>query len=221
MLDPFCGCGTTIHAAQKLKRRWLGIDVTHLAIGLIQRRLTDAFPMVQYEVVGVPKDVSSASALALADKYEFQKWALSMVEAQPYKGGKKGADGGVDGYIYFKPDGKKTEKAIVSVKGGNHVSDTMIKDLITTVDHEGAKIGVFITLSPATKPMISRAATAGFYKPDSEFSKLSGATYPKIQILTIEDLFNGKKPHMPWIDATAFKKAKVEQGAKAQGTLDL
>ena len=221
VLDPFCGCGTTIHAAQKLKRRWLGIDVTHLAIGLIQRRLTDAFPMVQYEVVGVPKDVSSASALALADKYEFQKWALSMVEAQPYKGGKKGADGGVDGYIYFKPDGKKTEKAIVSVKGGNHVSDTMIKDLITTVDHEGAKIGVFITLSPATKPMISRAATAGFYKPDSEFSKLSGATYPKIQILTIEDLFNGKKPHMPWIDATAFKKAKVEQGAKAQGTLDL
>jgi site-specific DNA-methyltransferase (adenine-specific) len=221
VLDPFCGCGTTIHAAQKLKRRWLGIDVTHLAIGLIQRRLTDAFPMVSYDVVGVPKDVGSAAALALSDKYEFQKWVLSMVEAQPYKGGKKGADGGVDGYIYFKPDGKVTEKAIVSVKGGGHVSDTMIKDLITTVEHEKAKIGVFLTLAPPTKPMIARAATAGFYKPEGEFSKLSGATYPKIQILTVADLFDGKKPHMPWIDATVFKKAKVEQGGKAQGALDL
>ena len=221
VLDPFCGCGTTVHVAQKLNRRWLGIDVTHLAIGLIQRRLTDAFPMVSYDVVGVPKDVGSATALALADKYEFQKWALSMVEAQPFKGGRKGADGGVDGYIYFKPDGKVTEKAIVSVKGGGHVSDTMIKDLITTVDHEKAKIGVFITLAAPTKPMIVRAATAGFYKPDGEFSKLSGSTYPKIQILTIADLFEGKRPDMPWIDASAFKKAKVEPGGKAQGALDL
>ncbi|MDP1873180.1 site-specific DNA-methyltransferase [Phenylobacterium sp.] len=221
VLDPFCGCGTTIHAAQKLGRKWLGIDVTHLAVGLIQKRLTEAFPSVKYEVVGVPKDIGAAVALALADKHEFQKWALSLVGAQPYKGGKKGADGGVDGYIFFKLDGKTTEKAIVSIKGGAHVSDTMIKDLITTVDHENAKMGVFVTLASPTKPMIKRAVTAGFYKPDSAFSKLSGQTYPKIQIFTIAELMDGKKPHMPWIDTSGSKKAKVEQDEKSQGTLDL
>jgi site-specific DNA-methyltransferase (adenine-specific) len=103
VLDPFCGCGTTIHAAQKMNRRWIGIDITHLAIGLIRRRLVEAFPKVQYEVLGVPKDADAARTLAAADKYQFQYWALSMIEAVPYKGGKKGADGGVDGYIYFKP----------------------------------------------------------------------------------------------------------------------
>lgn len=221
ILDPFCGCGTTIHAAQKLKRSWLGIDITHLAVGLIQKRLNEAFPSVKYDIVGVPKDIGAAIALAMADKHEFQKWALSLVEAQPYKGGKKGADGGVDGYIYFKPEGKKTEKAIVSVKGGQHVSDTMIKDLITTVDHEGAKMGIFITLSSPTKPMIKRAASAGFYKPDSDFSKLSGENYPKIQIFTIAELFDGKRPRMPWVDTSGLKKAKVEKEAATQGALDL
>jgi site-specific DNA-methyltransferase (adenine-specific) len=214
VLDPFCGCGTTIHAAQKMGRRWIGIDVTHLAIGLIQRRLTDAFPMVRYDVVGVPKDLGAAQALALADKHEFQKWALSLVEAQPYKGGRKGADGGVDGYIFFKPDGKTTEKAIVSVKGGSHVSDPMVKDLITTVDHEKAKMGVFLTLAPPTKPMIARAASAGFYK--TEWGE-----YAKVQIITIADLLDGKKPHMPWLDSGAFKKAKVESAPIGQGVLDL
>jgi site-specific DNA-methyltransferase (adenine-specific) len=213
VLDPFCGCGTTVHAAQKLERRWLGIDVTHLAIGLIQKRLTDAFPMVQYDVVGVPKDIGAAQALADADKYEFQKWALSLVEAQPYKGGKKGADGGVDGYVFFKPDGKTTEKAIVSVKGGASVGDTMVKDLITTVEHEKAMMGIFITLAKPTKPMITRAATAGFYKTDY-------GSFPKIQILTIEQLLSGERPHMPWLDPTAFKKAKREDASdRNQGKL--
>lgn len=213
VLDPFCGCGTTVHAAQKLERRWLGIDVTHLAIGLIQKRLTDAFPMVQYDVVGVPKDIGAAQALAEADKYEFQKWALSLVEAQPYKGGKKGADGGVDGYIFFKPDGKTTEKAIVSVKGGATVGDAMVKDLITTVEHENARMGIFVTLAKPTKPMNTRAATAGFYKTDY-------GNFPKIQILTIEQLLNGERPHMPWLDPTAFKKAKREDASdRNQGKL--
>ncbi|MGH7935693.1 MAG: site-specific DNA-methyltransferase, partial [Chthoniobacterales bacterium] len=117
VLDPFCGCGTTVHAAQKLSRRWIGIDVTHLAIHLIQRRLKDAFPGISFDIAGVPKDLDGARALALQDKYEFQKWALAMIDAQPYKGGKKGGDGGVDGFLYIKPDGKKTEKVIVSVKG--------------------------------------------------------------------------------------------------------
>ena len=213
VLDPFCGCGTTVHAAQKLNRRWIGIDVTHLAIGLITRRLTEAFPMASFDVQGTPKDIGAAQALSDADKHQFQLWALSLLDnAQPYKGGKKGADKGVDGYVYFKPDGKVTEKAIVSVKGGAHVSDTMVKDLITTVEHEGAKMGLFLTLAPSTAPMRSRAAAAGFY--ETEYKK-----YPRIQILTIEELLAGKRPEMPWLDPSAFKKAKVEQGPNTQGTL--
>ena len=214
VLDPFCGCGTTVHAAQKLGRRWIGIDITYLAISLIQKRLEAAFPLTQFDVQGVPKDAGSAAALALADKHQFQLWVLSMVEAQPYKGGKKGADGGVDGYIFFKPDGKRTEKAIVSVKGGAHVSDTMVKDLITTIEHEKAGMGVFITLAPPTRPMIARAAAAGFYK--TEWRE-----YPKVQILTITQLFEGKRPDMPWLDPTVFRKAARESGPDTQGLLEL
>ena len=122
MLDPFCGCGTTIHAAQKLDRPWIGIDITHLAISLIEKRLNDAFPGVEYEVHGTPKDLGGAKALAAADKYQFQWWAVSLVNAVPYGGRKKGADSGIDGLIYFRPEGKKTEKAIVSVKSGANVN---------------------------------------------------------------------------------------------------
>jgi len=214
VLDPFCGCGTTVHAAQKLNRRWIGIDVTHLAIGLIKRRLSEAFKGVQFEVVGVPQDVGGATALADADKYEFQKWALSMIDAVPYKGGKKGGDGGVDGYVYFKPDGKITEKAIVSVKGGQSLTPAMVKDLIVTVDQEKAKMGIFLTLTPPTKGMVAQAATAGFYKTDY-------GSFPKIQIVTVEQLFSPSSPiQMPWQDTSAFKKAKKENTEK-QNELDL
>ena len=213
ILDPFCGCGTTVHAAQKLKREWIGIDVTHLAISLIQKRLRDAFgPSIAIEVNGVPKDVGGAAALAEADKYQFQWWAVSLVDAVPFGGQKKGADGGIDGLIYFKPDGKTTEKAIVSVKGGKSVGVTMLKDLIATVDREKAKMGVFITLAPPTGPMIKEAAAAGIYKTDY-------GSYPKIQILTIEQLFEGQRPQMPWIDPSVFKKAKKEDTSKQQKLL--
>jgi site-specific DNA-methyltransferase (adenine-specific) len=116
VLDPFCGCGTAIHAAQKLGRQWIGIDVTHLAISLIERRMRAAFPDVAFSVEGTPRDLASAEDLAARDKYQFQWWAVSMVDAMPYGGRRKGADGGIDGIIYFKPDGRRTEKAVVSVK---------------------------------------------------------------------------------------------------------
>ncbi|KAB7739412.1 site-specific DNA-methyltransferase [Parvibaculum sedimenti] len=203
VLDPFCGCGTTVHAAQKLNRQWIGIDVTHLAISLIQKRLRDAFGPISIDVHGVPKDLGGAQALAEQDKYQFQWWAVSLVDAVPFGGKKKGSDGGIDGYIYFKPDGKVTEKAVVSVKGGQNVGVTMVKDLIATVDREKAKMGVFITLAPPTGPMIKEAASAGRYH--TEYGE-----YPKIQILTIEQLFEGRRPEMPWIDPTVFKKAKRE-----------
>ncbi|MEQ7874183.1 site-specific DNA-methyltransferase [Sphingomonas sp. ASV193] len=121
VLDPFCGCGTAVDAAQKLGRQWIGIDVTHLAISLIEKRLKDRYPDIQFTVEGTPKDLASAQDLAERDKYQFQWWAVSMVDALPFGGKKKGADGGIDGIIYFKPDGKRTEKALVSVKGGGKV----------------------------------------------------------------------------------------------------
>ena len=138
ILDPFCGCGTTIHAAQKLNRQWIGIDITNLAISLIEKRLTDAFPGVKFEVHGTPKDLDGARALAAKDKYQFQWWAVSLVKAVPYGGKKKGADSGIDGFIYFKPDARTTEKAIVSVKGGENVNVAMVRDLAHVVKREKA-----------------------------------------------------------------------------------
>jgi site-specific DNA-methyltransferase (adenine-specific) len=205
VLDPFCGCGTTVHAAQKLNRQWIGIDITHLAISLIQKRLRDAFGPVPIEVHGTPRDLDGARALAAQDKYQFQWWAVSLVDAVPYGGKKKGADSGIDGFIYFKPDGKTTEKAIVSVKGGDNVGVPMVRELIQVVNREKAKLGVLITLADPTGPMKKEAIGEGFYK--TEYGE-----YPKLQILTVEQLFAGKRPDMPWIDPTVFKRAKQEKG---------
>jgi site-specific DNA-methyltransferase (adenine-specific) len=208
VLDPFCGCGTTIHAAQKMKREWIGIDITHLAISLIEKRLKDAFPGIEYEVHGTPKDLEGARDLALRDKYQFQWWAVSLVDAVPFAGKKKGADSGIDGLIYFKPEGRTTEKAIVSVKGGDNVNVAMVRDLAHVVDREKAKIGVFITLADSTGPMRTEAVKAGFY--ETLYGK-----YPKLQILTIRELFEGKKPDIPLVESS-FKKAPKE----AQGDQD-
>lgn len=204
VLDPFCGCGTAIHAAQKLKREWIGIDITHLAISLIEKRLNDAFPGIKYEVHGTPKDLEGARDLAERDKYQFQWWAVSLVNAVPFAGKKKGADSGIDGLIYFKPEGKTTEKAIVSVKGGDNVNVAMVRDLAHVVDREKAKIGVFITLADSTGPMRTEAVKTGFY--ETLYGK-----YPKVQILTIRELFEGKQPNIPLVDASAFKKAAKEK----------
>ena len=203
VLDPFCGCGTTIHAAQKLKREWIGIDITHLAISLIEKRLKDAFPGITYEIHGTPKDLEGARDLALRDKYQFQWWAVSLVNAVPFGGKKKGADSGIDGLIYFKPEGKATEKAIVSVKGGDNVNLAMVRDLAHVVDREKARIGVFITLADSTGPMRTEAVKAGFY--ETLYGK-----YPKIQILTIRELFEGKQPNIPLVDSASFRKAAKE-----------
>lgn len=205
VLDPFCGCGTTIHAAQKIGRRWIGIDVTHLAISLIERRLKDAFPGIRFEVHGTPRDLDGARDLAQRDKYQFQWWAVSLIEAQPYGGKKKGSDGGIDGLIYFRSDAKTTERAIVSVKGGDNVGVPMIRDLKGVLDREKAPIGVFLTLTPPTRPMEKEAASAGFYT-------LGDRQYPRLQIITIEQALNGTKPAIPLVDTgAAFRRATREQ----------
>ena len=212
VLDPFCGCGTAVHAAQKLGRQWIGIDITNLAISLIEKRLKDAFvdstPPLEFQVHGTPKDLEGARDLAFRDKYEFQYWACSLVDAQPYQNKKKGADTGIDGLIFFQDDKGDAKKIIVSVKGGEHVTRPMIADLKNSVEREKAQIGLFVTLTPPTEPMQKEAVSAGYY--DSQFG-----AFPKIQILTVEDLLNGTEgPRYPDMarGGLNFKKAKKEKG---------
>lgn len=203
VLDPFCGCGTSIHAAEKLGRHWIGIDVTHLAISLIERRLRHAFPGIAFDVHGTPQDLDGARDLARRDKYQFQWWATSLIDAQPYGGKKKGADGGIDGLIYFRSDARTTERAIVSVKGGG-VSVPMVRDLKGVLDREKAPIGVLLTLELPTRPMEKEAASAGFYT-------LGARQYPRLQIITIEQVLTGLKPAIPNVDTgAAFRRAPRE-----------
>lgn len=184
VLDPFCGCGTAVHAAQKLNRQWIGIDITHLAISLVEKRLRESFPGIRFEVHGTPKDLDSARDLAHRDKHEFQWWACSLVNAQPFQGHKKGADSGIDGVIYFKDD-RDIKKIIVSVKGGANVSVPMIRDLGHVINREKASLGLFVTLTKPTAPMRQEAIKAGYYL------NPAGTPFRKIQILTVKGLLEG------------------------------
>jgi len=199
-LDSFCGCGTTIAAAQKLNRRWIGIDITHLAITLIRSRLTDTFAgTVEYEVIGEPVSLPDAAKLAADDPYQFQWWALGLVGARPVEE-KKGADKGIDGRIYFHVGDTKTHQIILSVKAG-HVTVSQVRDLRGVLEREGAEMGVLLSLEEATGPMRKEAASAGFYT--SPWGK-----HPRLQLVTVEDLLTGKTIDRPPIQtSTTFKKA--------------
>ena len=213
VLDPFCGCGTTIATAQKLKRRWIGIDITHLAITLMKKRLLDAFGTeAKYDVQGEPKSLPDAAVLAESDPYQFQWWALGLVGARPVEQ-KKGADKGIDGKIVFQGDAPGTfENVEISVKAG-HVTANHVRDLRGVVERDKAAIGVLISMEDPTKPMQTEAVTAGFFE-----SKTWGKQYPKIQLLTIADLLSGKRIDMPpikQVDKT-FKKAEKFKGDKSE-----
>lgn len=210
VLDPFCGCGTTVHAAERLHRRWQGIDITPLAVNLISRRLKDAFPTTEFDIKGIPRDMEGAHALAGRDKHLFQLWATDLIGAQPYRDGKKGADGGIDGLVYFKPDGRTTKAAIVSVKGGTQLSVRHIRELRGTIERVQEPMGVFLTLHPPTEPMRREAAAAGLY--DTGFGKPT----PRLQIVTIEAALKlGQRAvQIPFGHTTSFKRAPREQDAR-------
>lgn len=210
VLDPFCGCGTTIHAAEKLRRRWIGIDVTHLAIALIERRMKEAFPGITYEVHGVPKDSAGARDLAERDKHEFQKWITATIGAQPYKGGKKGMDRGIDGYLHFRDADKRPQFAIISVKGGSTKSGD-IRDLKGTMEREKAVLGLFLTLNEPTREMEKEAASAGIYE-------TGGQKVPRVQILTAAQILDNRRPQVPFGFTEGFKKAERESTSD-QGSL--
>ena len=218
VLDPFCGCGTTITAAQKLGRRWIGIDVTHLAVSLIRHRLRDAFDkQCVFEVIGEPTSLQDARTLAQQDPYQFQWWALGLVGARPVEQ-KKGADRGIDGRLYFHDEGRgaKTKQVIFSVKAGR-VTVSQVRDLVGVLSREAAQIGAFISLEPPTAPMRQEAASAGFY--ESPWGK----KYPRLQLLSIEALLSGRDVDYPRAADMTFKKAQPVESdvGRKQGKLRL
>ncbi len=206
VLDPFCGCGTTIDAAEKLGRKWIGIDITQLATSLIKNRLRDTYgDKVEIITVGEPTTPNEAYTLAEQDKFQFQWWALGLVGARPVEQ-KKGADHGIDGKILFRddPQAAKPEQIIIQVKGGKTgVKD--VRDLRGVVDREKAAIGILISLQPPTGPMESEAASAEFYE-----HKLTHQKFPRLQLRTVKELMEGKGIERPSeaaaVDVT-FKKA--------------
>jgi site-specific DNA-methyltransferase (adenine-specific) len=214
VLDPFCGCGTTIVVAQRLKRKWIGIDITHLAVALMKHRLKDMFGNeAKYEVIGEPVSLPDAKTLAQNDPYQFQWWALGLVGARPVEQ-KKGADKGIDGRLYFDDEADntraKTKQIIFSVKAG-HVSVAHVRDLRGVVEREKAQIGILICMEEPTKPMRTEAASAGFYK--SRWGH-----HPILQILTVEEVLKGKKidyPHTAGVNVT-FKKAPKAKRKKVE-----
>lgn len=224
VLDPFCGCGTTISVAQKLNRQWIGIDITHLAITLIKKRLRDSLGdkiKKQYRVLGEPVDIKGARALSDQDKYQFQWWALGLVSARPEEQ-KKGADRGIDGRrTFFEGKERRPEQILISVKSGG-TSSKDVRDLRGTMEREKAALGLFITLIDPTRDMTKEAASAGFYE-----SEYSGTKHPKLQILTIERLLEGHRPDLPplaqvaWSDATFKKAPKSKKQHSENGELEL
>ena len=214
VLDPFCGCGTTVAAAQKLKRRWIGIDITHLAINLIRHRLVDTYgPEIEseFETVGEPVSLGGAKELAESDPYQFQWWALGKVGARPAKE-QKGADRGIDGRLFFH-EGRKsadTKQIVLSVKAGK-TGPAHVRDLRGVIEREKAPIGVLISMQKPTQKMREEAASAGFY--ESPWGK-----HPRLQLLTIEQLLKGGRidyPATPGANVT-YKRAAREQKKDAE-----
>ena len=215
VLDPFCGCGTAVVAAQKLGRRWIGIDITHLAVNLMRTRLRDTFgDAAQFKVVGEPVSVDDAEELARTDPYQFQFWALGLVGARPHEE-KKGADKGIDGRLYFRDDPKAPAKqVIISVKAGN-LHRNMVHELRGVVEREKAAMGVLISMQAPTKPMREEAASAGFY--ESPWGK-----HPRIQLLTVGDLLDGRTIDYPaprLLNVTFKQAPRAQEDQGVQGEL--
>jgi site-specific DNA-methyltransferase (adenine-specific) len=221
VLDPFCGCGTAIAAAQKLDRKWIGIDITHLSIALQKYRLEAMFPGITFKVIGEPKDIGAARQLAQEDRYQFQWWALSLIRARPLGGqegsreGKKGSDKGIDGVIAFVDDASnKARRVLVQVKSG-HVKSGDIRDLVGTIQREQAAIGVFLMLEEPSRDMVTEALKSGFYH-----SPGWNKDYPRVQILTIEELFRQAEVKMPPQFGTFKQAPRVQQPSAQQEELD-
>ena len=227
VLDPFCGCGTAVDAAQKLGRCWIGIDVTHLAIGLIEKRMREGYgDDLPFETIGSPKDLASAQRLAVDDPHQFQHWITLKLGGYPWMGGKKGGDRGVDGYFYYIGDDGSTQTGVISVKAGNNVNPAMVRDLGRVMARDGHNLGVFVCAAMPTKGMVDEANSHGLF--ETHFggeTGLVGNRYPKLQTFTLAELFQDKRPKLPPLVSVNRKAARVEVRKShqpgAQGGLDI
>jgi len=193
VLDPFCGCGTAVDAAQQLGRSWIGIDVTYLAIDLIRKRLRHTYGEdiePTYEVHGIPTDIQGAEALFNENPFDFERWAVSLVDGQPNE--KQVGDKGIDGRIRFHADKDQIGTAVVSVKGGHQVNPAMVQSLIGAMRQAHAEMGVFISMTKPTAGMKEVADKSGTYT-----HPITGNSFPRVQIITVAELLAGKRPQMP------------------------
>ena len=231
VMDPFCGCGTAIVAAQKLGRQWIGIDITPIATSLVQKRLFDSFGAKDvrllskddpaqrqaFAIEGLPTDLTGARLLYAKDPShkDFEMWAVGLIPAIPQE--KKGADRGIDGIAYFHDNPKKPSKAVVQVKGG-HVTANQIRDLFGVMHTEKAQLGFFITLEAPTKAMREAALAAGYYQPPSGV----GRRVEALQIRTIEDLLEGRNFDFPLYGSNiSYQQAQQMQADTKQGELEI
>lgn len=218
VLDPFCGCGTTVDAAQSLGREWIGIDITYLAIDLIEKRLRKTHEGAiegTYEVMGIPRDVGGAKALFERNPFDFERWAVSMVDGQPNE--KQVGDKGIDGVVRFHT-GKSNEfhRCLVSVKGGKTINPSMVRDLIGTVKSQGAEMGLLITLSSPTKGMLEEVNRSGSYESD-----FTHRAHPRIQLITIDELLAGKRPDIPPVLLPYIQASRQQRPQGAQQSFDV
>lgn len=215
VLDPFCGCGTAVAVAHKLQRKWIGIDITHLAVNLIRQRLRDHFGAQvdgSYDVIGEPASLADAAELARTDPFQFQSWALGLVGARVANHAKRGADRGIDGRLYFHDDKSGQSKQIIlSVKAGENVNVAQVRDLRGVIEREKAEIGVLISMEPPSRPMLKEAADAGSYK-----SPYTEERFPRIQILTVAQLLAGTSIAYPRLLDATYKKAPKARGRAAE-----
>jgi len=216
VLDAYCGCGTTVAVAQKLKRQWIGIDITYQSISLILKRLEDTFGADMLTTIalnGIPKDIASARALAQKKddrvRKEFEKWAiLTYSNNRATINYKKGADHGIDGMAYFRVSHTENARIVFQAKSG-HVGEKDIRDLLGAMGQERASLGIFITLQEPTASMRKAAHAAGTYHHD-----LMQRDYEKIQIVTIRDMLeHGKSLDMP-LTREVVKRAVPQDQAR-------
>lgn len=215
ILDPFCGCGTSVEAAERMKRQWVGIDVTHYAVTLIEARLAAAHPGAAYVVEGRPVDLAGARDLARRDKHQFEWWAAWRVGAQTYREKKRGADHGIDGNLYFKNGPFGDGRIIVSVKGGENVGVQMVRDLRGVIERENAEMGILVTLAEPTRPMLAEASAAGFV------ARSAHGRLPRLQIVTATDLVDNHLPNLPPLPVPVSHPMRAPRRRRDRDQLEL
>ena len=219
VLDAYCGCGTTVAVAQRLNRKWIGIDITYQSISLILKRLQDKYPDTWKQIEanikldGVPRDIESARALANRrddkTRKEFEKWAVLTYSANQARiNDKKGADGGIDGMAYFLLNKDENGKAIFQVKSGG-ANRATLATLNSDRQREKAEFGILISMDAPTKPMKDEIAAAGKFK-----HPLLNREDDRLQIVTIEEILAGAQMDLPMARYDGVKSAKAEPEAQ-------